>query len=120
MSIGPKNGELGLYKFIKILGSTSSLVKWAKSTNSNCCKYMSNPSSNHKISSFTNLQREGVHGATWLDPNLGASTLKKGLSWLNNNSWTTINQFNSNRTHYKVFWKLVHLHETLKNIIYNG
>lgn len=85
----PKNGELGLYKFVKILGSKSTLVKWAKSTNSNSCKYMSNPSSNHKISSFTNLQREGVHGATWLDPNLEASTSKKGLSWLNNNSWTT-------------------------------
>lgn len=85
----PKNGELELYKFVKILGSTSTLVKWAKSTNSNSYKYMSNPSSNHKISSFTNLQREGVHGATWLDPNLEASTSKEGLSWLNKNSRTT-------------------------------
>jgi hypothetical protein len=30
-----------------------------------------------------------VHGATWLDPNLEASTSKEGLSWLNNNSRTT-------------------------------
>lgn len=61
----PKNGELGLYMFVKILGSTSTLAKWAKSTNSivvSICRIHHQTTRYHHLQTYKEKVRMVQHG----------------------------------------------------------